>query len=172
MSWVSSTRSSSRIRRVAWHALLALCVTLAGCNAAGAQTCEVPQTVRSDPMQMGDTCNGDMSVTSVCSGEIPILGPVGVWQLRVGVGATGVVELVGDAAGFSPVGYLVAATGACGEGSCHGLTPIDLATVPPGNYHLIVAAAEWDAAGACGGYGLSVTGDLGDTDRVFGDGFD
>jgi hypothetical protein len=180
MSWATPACFSSRPRRLAWHASLtlvvALCVNLAGWGAANAQTCEVPQTVRSDPMQMGDTCNGDMSITSVCNGEIPILGPVGVWHLRVGFGATAVLQLLGGGVGFSPAGYLVAAAGVCGEGACHGyvdpMTPLDLATVPPGDYRLIVAAAEWDAAGVCGGYGLSVTGDLGDPDRVFAYGFD
>jgi hypothetical protein len=180
MSWASPTRFSSRPCRRAWQAslvlLVALCANLAGCGAVNAQTCDVPQTVRSEPMQVGDTCSGDMSITSVCNGEIPILGPVGVWQLRVGHGATAVLQLLGVDVGFSPVGYLVAADGVCGEGACHGyvdpMTPLDLANVTPGDYRLIVAAAQWDAAGACGGYGLSVTGDLGGPDRVFGDGFD
>lgn len=178
MSRASPSRLRSIGRRRAWHASLAAFLALLfaglGGGAAVAQTCEIPQTLRSDPLQAASTCDGDLSIASVCNGEIPIYGPVGVWQLRVGVGATAVLQLLAADPGFSPVGYLVAADGPCGAGGCYGhVDPVlDLASVPPGDYHLIVAASAWDAPGACGSYSLSVDGDFGDADQVFGDGFD
>lgn len=181
MSWAtpSPMRSSNPARKRAAHAtsaaLLAVLLACLGAGPATAQTCEAPQTLRTN-LQPSTTCSGDLSIASLCNGEIAIYGPVGVWQLRVGAGATAIIELLATDPVFSPVGYLVAASGACGEGGCHGhvdpLTPLDLSTVPPGDYHLIVAASEWDAPGACGTYGLSLSGDLGDLDRVFADGFD
>lgn len=156
-------------------AILAACL-LAGTGTALGQTCDVPQAPRMDPMQVADTCTGDQSITSLCNGEVAIQGPVGVWSFRVGAGATGILELLDAGMGFSPVGYLVAADGACGEGACQGyvdpLTPLDLAGVAPGDYHLMVTASAWDAPGACGSYMLSLSGSLGGSDDVFADGFD
>lgn len=181
MSWAmpfplrSSNPARSRAARATSTALLAVLLACLGAGPAAAQTCEAPQTLRTSP-QPSTTCGGDLSITSVCNGEIAIYGPVGVWQLRVGAGATAVLELLTTDPVFSPVGYLVAASGSCGEGGCHGhvdpLTPLDLSVVPPGHYHLIVAASEWDAPGACGKYGLALSGELGDFDLVFADGFD
>ena len=179
MSWALPFHSSATRRRRAWHAraaaLLALCLACLCCTAV-AQTCEVPQTLRSKPVQFADTCSGDTSISSICDGEVVLNGPVGIWRFRVGAGANAVLELWDTGAGFSPVGFLVAANGACGGGDCHGYvdatTPLDLATVQPGDYHLIVTASEWDAAGSCGAYGLSLSGGLGGADQVFADGFD
>ena len=172
-AWPSffSSACRRRFRPAAWVAVLALSL---GGGTAAAQTCEVPQTLRSDPLQSASTCDGDLSIASVCNGEIPIHGPVGVWRLRVGVGATAVLQLLAADPGFNPIGYLVAAGSPCGTGGCYGhVDPIlDLANVPPGDYHLVVAASEWDAPGACGAYSLFVDGDFGDTDQVFADGFE
>ena len=163
-----------RFLRAPLAALLALCAGFGG--GAMAQTCDVPQTLRSDPMQVASTCGGDLSIGSICNGEVTLPGPAGVWRFQVGAGATAVLELWETGIGFSPVGYLVNASGACGEGDCHGYvdpaTPLDLAGVPPGDYHLIVTASEWDTPGACGTYGLSVSGDLEGADEVFANGFE
>lgn len=178
MDPASPVRIRNAGRRRGWRlraALLATCLSAAA-GAALAQTCDVPQALRAEPMLVADTCGGDQSITSLCNGEVAIQGPVGVWGFRVGTGATAILELLDASMGFSPVGYLVAADGACGAGACHGyvdpLTPLDLAGVAPGDYHLIVTASAWDAPGACGSYLLSVSGDLGGSDDVFADGFD
>lgn len=180
MSWampspMHGNSARDRAARAMSAALLAVLLAYLGAGPTAAQTCEAPQTLRTNP-QPSTTCSGDLSIESVCNGEIAIHGPVGIWQLRIGTGATAIIELLTIDPIFSPVGYLVAASGSCGEGGCHGhvdpLTPLNLSDVPPGDYQLIVAASEWDAPGACGTYSLSLSGDLGDLDRVFADGFD
>jgi hypothetical protein len=99
-----------------------------------------------------------------------------VLTLQIGSGANGQLEIWGTDAGFSPVAYLLSATQPCGSGTCHAYldpgTPLQLADVPPGDYYLFVSASELDAWGACGMYGLSVNGDIGGGDPIFGNGFD
>src|SRR5688500_16028306 len=177
MSWASPSLFHRVCRRRTWRASLASLLALLFAGLAGgaavAQTCEIPQTLRSDPLQSASTCSGDLSIASVCNGQIPIHGPVYVWRLQVGAGATAVLQLLGAEPGFNPVGYLVAADVPCGAGGCYGhVDPmLDLANVPPGDYHVIVAASAWDAPGACVSYSLSVDGDFGDAHQVFADEF-
>ncbi|RYD14989.1 MAG: hypothetical protein EOP90_10435 [Lysobacteraceae bacterium] len=164
---------ASTTRRTTRSILLAV-LACAACSVQ-AQTCDAPLLPRAEPM-LSTTCGGDLSITSICNGEITIAGPGEIWQVIVGTGASATLALAQPDWTFTPVGYLLDAGSGCGQGDCHArvdpMNPLQLADVPPGRYHLLVTGSEWNPPGSCGTYELAITGDLGDFDLVFANGFD
>lgn len=165
-----AARIASGTARVA---LLALLVCVA--SSVHAQTCDAPLLPRAEPV-LSTTCGGDLSITSICNGEVEIQGPSEIWRLAIGTGATGTVALSQPDWTLTPVAYLLDAGTTCGDGDCRArvdpMNPLQLENVQPGSYYLLVTGSEWNAPGSCGIYQLTITGNLGDFDLVFADGFD
>ncbi len=133
---------------------------------AGAQTCAAPLAWQPDatgnPPISGTTCGGDTTAGGYCGGNFDAPGPAYVIKSTFAASRTfQKISLTGS--GFDPVIYMSRVSDGCGVNAGCGPTgdpgaPISTADVPDGDWFIIVTAANFDSAGACGTFNASTEG--------------
>ena len=150
--------------------LISACLVVAAvaiANSAAAQTCAnpVPYQGNLTPALSGTTCGGDTTAAGYCGGNLDAPGPAFVMRSTLNFHRTATSITVNGGAGYDAIILMSQVSDGCGTNApCvatgDASSPINLSTVPDGDYYLIVTAATFDVPGSCGTFTVATNGDL------------
>lgn len=130
---------------------------------AAAQTCAAPsswQPPAGGSSVTGSTCGGDTTAGGYCAGNADAPGPAYVMTSTFNSGRTFNTITLSGVTGYDGVMYVETTCGTNGACTASGDTGLGITTanIPDGTYFIVVTAATFDAAGACGPFTISSDG--------------
>jgi len=127
---------------------------------AQAQTCASPLIFQPSPAGTptvtDTTCNGETDMGGgFCQSAFNAPGPGFILQSTFAPNRTFSTIAFSGGSGYDLAAYVVAQANGCNtNGACQttgdATTPLQSGDIPDGTYYIIVTAADFDAAGACG----------------------